>query len=99
MTFAFWCRKANLVRLKEQCTDTIGRIGKGIVFHIAPSNVPVNFAFSLAFGLLAGNGNVVRVSDKQFEQVSIICRNLNKLLQRSEYKVLQRQNSFIMIHI
>ena len=95
MTFAFWCRKANLVRLKEQYTDTIGRIGKGIVFHIAPSNVPVNFAFSLAFGLLAGNGNVVRVSDKQFEQVSIICRNLNNLLQKSEYKVLQRQNQVV----
>lgn len=95
MTFAFWCRKANLVRLKEQYTDTIGRIGKGIVFHIAPSNVPVNFAFSLAFGLLAGNGNVVRVSEKQFEQVSIICRNLNKFLQKGEYKVLQKQNQVV----
>ena len=95
MTFAFWCRKANLVRLKEQYTDAVGRIGKGIVFHIAPSNVPVNFAFSLAFGLLAGNGNVVRVSEKQFEQVSIICRNLNQLLQKSEYKVLQRQNQVV----
>ena len=42
--FAFWCRKANTKRLSEQLTRDGIRIGKGLVFHIAPSNVPVNFA-------------------------------------------------------
>jgi hypothetical protein len=43
------------------------------VFHIAPSNIPVNFAFSWIFGILSGNANVVRVPSKQFEQTEIIC--------------------------
>lgn len=40
--------------------------GRGVAFHIAPSNVAVNFAFSLAAGLLTGNANIVRLSSKPF---------------------------------
>jgi len=50
-----------------------GRIGRGLVFHIAPGNVAVNFAYSLAAGLLSGNANIVRLPSKQFEQVDLIC--------------------------
>ena len=64
MTFAFWCRKANLKKLKENFLDGITRLGRGLAFHITPSNVPINFAFSFAFGLLAGNSNVVRIPSK-----------------------------------
>src|SRR5574344_1952101 len=39
-TFAFFCRKAKLLKLKRQYTDASIRLGRGIVFHIAPSNVP-----------------------------------------------------------
>ena len=53
ITFAFFCRKANLLRLKTQYVDESLRLGRGIVFHIAPSNVPVNFGYSLVAGLLA----------------------------------------------
>ena len=46
-TFAFFCRKANLLQLKKRYNDDLVKLGRGIVFHIAPSNVPVNFAYSL----------------------------------------------------
>ena len=49
-----------------------------MAFHIAPSNVPVNFAVSFTSSLLAGNINVVRVSDKPFDQVTIIVDALKK---------------------
>ena len=80
VTFAFFCRKASLLRLKEEliCKDDI-RLGRGILFHIAPGNVPVNFAYTLVAGLLAGNRNVVRVSGKEFPQVDIIIRHIHKL--------------------
>lgn len=77
ITFGFFCRKANLLKLKEQYACTGLRLGLGIVFHIAPSNVPVNFAYSMVAGLLAGNVNVVRVSQKQFPQVDIIVKHMN----------------------
>ena len=75
-------RQAVLSYAKEY-KDAAKRLGRGIVFHIAPSNVPVNFAFSLAAGLLAGNKNIVRIPSKDFPQVRIICTEINNLL--SEY--------------
>ena len=72
-TFGFFCRRANILFLKKRydSEDNL-RVGRGIVFHIAPSNVPVNFAYSLISGMLAGNLNIVRVPSKKFEQVNII---------------------------
>ncbi len=79
-TFGFWCRKAALLQEKAKYDDVNERFGKGIVFHSTPSNVPVNFAFSFAAGLLAGNANIVRLPGKPFEQVNIICNAVNELL-------------------
>ena len=79
-TFGFWCRKAALLKEKEKYDDVMERFGKGIVFHSTPSNVPVNFAFSFAAGLLAGNANIVRLPGKPFEQVTIISDAINELL-------------------
>jgi len=79
-TFAFFCRRANILQIKERFSDEkIIRSGRGIVFHIAPSNVPVNFAYSLLCGLLAGNVNIVRVPSKDFEQVQMICSAITKI--------------------
>lgn len=74
VTFAFWIRRASAVRWKERFDKDDGdiRLGRGVAFHIAPSNVPVNYAYSLAVGLLTGNANVVRVPSKDFAQVRII---------------------------
>lgn len=91
MTFAFWCRRGNITKLKQEYPFLYNRVGRGMVFHIAPSNVPINFAYTLAFGLLAGNANVVRVSQKGFEQVDIVCRVLERVLQRQEYEFLRNQ--------
>ena len=79
-TFGFWCRKAALLQEKEKYDDVSERFGKGIVFHSTPSNVPVNFAFSFAAGLLAGNANIVRLPGKPFEQVGIISDAISRLL-------------------
>lgn len=73
ITFSFWIRKASLLEQKRAYDYQItNRIGRGVVFHIAPSNVPVNFAYSLIAGLLAGNANIIKVPSKKFEQVEII---------------------------
>jgi hypothetical protein len=87
VTFAFYCRKSNLRKLKRESANAEElRIGKGIVFHISPSNVPVNFAYSLISGLLAGNINIVRLPSKGFEQVDIIISELIELYQSSKHK-------------
>lgn len=81
ITFAYFCRKANLARLQEEYAGQLDdRLGRGVVFHIAPSNVPINFAYSLAAALLSGNGSVVKASSRDFPQTRIVCRAMEKLL-------------------
>jgi hypothetical protein len=84
--FAFWCRKANLARLeKTYSADADTRLGRGVAFHIAPSNVPVNFAYTLVCGMLSGNANVVRLPAKDFPQTEIIRDAIDKtMLEHSE---------------
>ena len=85
--FAFFCRKANILEIKKKyAADTSVRLGRGIVFHITPSNVPVNFAYSLLCGILAGNTNIVRVPSKEFEQVKLIVDAIEKLSHDESYK-------------
>jgi hypothetical protein len=88
VTFAFWCRKTSLVKMKAEHVSDGLRLGRGIVFHITPSNVPVNFAYSLAAGLLAGNANIVRVPTKRYPQVENICAAIRDLLEDPEFKAL-----------
>lgn len=96
VTLAFWLRKASTLKLRERFVREDGnlRLGRGVAFHIAPSNVPVNFAYSLAAGLLTGNANVVRVPSRPFEQVMIIVDAIQKALdemkEMSPYIVLVR---------
>ncbi|MBQ1390845.1 MAG: hypothetical protein IIY82_03785, partial [Firmicutes bacterium] len=82
VTLAFWMRKANLLGIEKEIPrkDFLRYIGRGMVFHIAPSNVPVNYAYSLITGLLAGNANVIKAPSKDFEQVTIVNRALRAAL-------------------
>lgn len=84
ITLGFWMRKSSVLALKERfVTDSSDiKIGRGVAFHIAPSNVPVNYAYSLLTGLLTGNANVVRIPSKDFPQVSIINKAINEALEQ-----------------
>ena len=81
VTFAFWIRKANVMELRDRFVREEGCVrGRGVAFHIAPSNVAVNYAYSLVTGLLTGNANIVRIPTKDFPQVSILNRTLQDAL-------------------
>jgi hypothetical protein len=89
VAFAFFIRKSNLLKVKQEIiSDTHIRLGKGLVFHIAPSNVPINFAYSLVAALLGGNSNIVKVSSKEFPQVCLLCSAISKLLSEEKHKSL-----------
>lgn len=89
MSYAYWIRRASLERAEETVYDKEMRIGRGVAFHIAPSNVPVNFAVSMTSSLLAGNITIVRVSNKEFEEVDIICSSIKKVLEKEEFTKLK----------
>lgn len=92
ITFAFWIRKGNLKKYEENFisrNSDNSRLGRGIVFHIAPSNVPINFAYSLVVGLLAGNANVVKVPSREFPQIDLICSSLDKLCNDRQWEAFK----------
>mgnify|MGYP001292460352 CR=1 FL=1 len=95
IAFAFWCRKANIAKLKTGFNNIETRLGLGMIFHITPSNVPVNFAFSFVFGLLSGNANIVRVPSNPFPQIDIICSAIRQLFLSDKYKEIKAMTSFI----
>lgn len=94
-SFAFWIRKSNLLAKKNTYHDQFYRRGLGLVVHIAPSNVPVNFAFSWAFGVLAGNSNLIRVPTKKYGQVEIILDSIRKVNDLPEFATISSSSGFV----
>ena len=88
-SFGFWCRRASLETMRRDYPEIDSRLGRGVLFHVGPANVPVNFAYSLVAGLLAGNANIVRVPSADFVQVRIIAQALDALLRNPAHQGLR----------
>jgi hypothetical protein len=86
VSFGFWCRENNIKKLFSNYSFFRNRMGRGTVLHITPSNVPTNFAYSMAFGLLSGNNNIVRLPSKNFLQVEALCSILKKISKKKTYE-------------
>ena len=93
--FSFWCRKANIEKYKKQFEDGKFRLGLGLAFHITPSNIPTNFAYSFTFGLLAGNANIVRIPTNNYPQVDIICNAIKSLFNKKKYQQIKKMNALV----
>ena len=89
-SLSFWCRKNNLDKIKKSFFSNEIRSGIELIFHVTPSNVPTNFMYSLIFGLLTGNSNIVKVPSKNFEQIEIICKIINKLLNKKKFRKIKK---------
>ena len=91
----FWCNKKNIDKLKKKHTSEKIRFGRGLVFHICPSNVPTNFIYSFFFGLLSGNSNIVKMPNKNFPEKKIILNIIRNLFKKDKYQKIKNSNSFI----
>jgi hypothetical protein len=88
IAFAYWIRSSNLDAAVERYSVESNRTGYGMCLHIAPSNVPLNFAYSLVCSLLAGNRNIVRVPSRRFPQVDFLLGRIRKILSSEEFQVV-----------
>ncbi len=89
ISIAFWFRKKNVLKLQKIFNDGEFKSAIGKVFHITPNNVPINFAYSLFFGLITGNSNIVKVPFKNYLQVEYLCKKMNILLKLSKFNILK----------
>lgn len=97
ITFGFFCRKANIEQIKKSYEGRLNNcLGRGVTFHIAPSNVPINFAYTLISGLLSGNRCIVRASSKDFPQTRLLCQIFNTISENKEFESLKNIFAIIM---
>lgn len=89
VSFAFWCRKSNIIKIKNSLKEN--RFGRGIVLHICPSNVAMNYAYSLVFGMIAGNTNIVRLPSIKFPQVNILNNIIKNQLKKKKFKIFNKR--------
>lgn len=85
-SFAFWCRKNHLIRWKVERKNGEYPRGIGMIFHIAPSNIPLLFAYSMVFGMLSGNGNVIRISQRTVGESKDLCEVIDQVMRKDKYK-------------
>lgn len=89
VTLAFWLRHNNVKKIAAQYADMRNSLGRGLIFHIAPGNTALAFAYSLITGLLTGNTNIIRLPSRSFAQGQLFCDVLNNLL-HSESEIATR---------
>jgi len=90
-----WCNKKRIESLKKNFQEDEIRLGRGLIFHICPANVPTNFIYSFFFGLLSGNSNIVKVPSKDFNEKKIILSKIQYLFKKKKYNKLSKTNCFI----
>lgn len=91
VSLGYWMRKSNLIRLDESFNDGIFRVGLGTILHIAPENVPLNFAYSLCVGLLSGNSNIVRLPTRNTQETEMFIEYLNSVLEKLKGEEVSRR--------
>jgi len=92
IAFAYRMRRQALLELQAslQPSGTGGVLrGRGLALHFAPANVDTIFLYSLMLSLLAGNANVVRLSSRTGEQVSLVLDLLAARLDDPAYAALR----------
>jgi hypothetical protein len=98
---AFWLRKANLLKLKEEnkhlfVSDLYNISPLGKVFHVCPANVDTMFIYSLTVSVLMGNKNLLRVSSRMdAPHVVLLFDIINHTINQENYKVFSNYINII----
>ncbi len=98
MALAFWMRKSHIKVLHEYFKkQESGKVllGRGVVFHMAPSNVDTIFVYSWFISLLVGNSNILRISNKENIQIDILLNIISSVLDNEKYQELQSMVTII----
>ncbi len=91
-SFGFWCRKNNLKILKKKFNKNKDDIGVGLIFHVPSSNIPVLPLYSLAFGVLTGNSNIIRIPK---QNIVYLKKVISVIREEFKSKNLHLNNLFI----
>jgi hypothetical protein len=94
VALAYWLRASNIRRLIKDFEAGVQSwvpVPKGLVFHIAPSNVDTIFVYSWFLSLLCGNRNIVRLSSKASPASNMLTQAINVCLEKPEFKEIAKR--------
>ena len=91
----FWLRPSHLRHLANAVSQKDRRLGRGLIFHIAPANMPAVFAYSLCLSLLGGNSNIVRLPSRLVPSVAPVCHIIDSIWQDESFAALRNQNAIL----
>lgn len=92
IVLANFFKAANIAKLQTELDRKGSTIyaGRGLVFHLAPSNVDSVFLYSSLISILCGNVNIIRISGNAGEQVQFILNKINNLISRGRAEIGER---------
>lgn len=95
VALGFWLRPAHLKQLQQQANQQNALlIPAGLVLHITPGNVDSLFAYSWLLSLLAGNHNLIRLSNKAGAVQKVLLETIHSLLRQPRFERIRQQNYF-----
>jgi hypothetical protein len=96
MAMAHWFRLANLRKMRDEFQASQRPqsvfVRRGVVFHLAPSNVDSVFIYSWLISLLCGNNNIARVSRRRSEQMRMFFAIVAELLTQASFSAIALGN-------
>lgn len=96
---AFWLRPAALARMARdfQAGLPTGALAvpRGLVLHVPPANVDTLFVYSWVPALLAGNRNLVRLSERGGPAAQVLLESLGTLLDTPEAAAVAQTTAFV----
>jgi hypothetical protein len=99
MALAYWLRKGNVLPMVSDFQGSLQVnqviVPRGLSFHVAPSNVDSIFCYSWAMSMLAGNSNIVRVSQSHSEQVMRLLEVIRACMEPEDYREIRSRNKII----
>jgi hypothetical protein len=98
VALAFWLRRGSFGRLasEKQAEFAAGLVlARGLVFHIAPSNVDTIFVYSWFLSLMCGNKNILRLSSRRSMQQELLIDALRDTLEAPEFASINERVSIV----
>ncbi|MBN2895270.1 MAG: hypothetical protein JXK05_05210 [Campylobacterales bacterium] len=95
---AFWMREAHIKQLRQRFEAQMGErvwIGRGVAFHIAPTNVDTIFIYSWFLSMLCGNSNIIRISPNSGAQTTMLLEAVSSLLDEPRFEPLRERIAII----
>jgi len=95
VSLAYWMRKSHIHQIMQEYRQHYRHsipMPRGVVLHIAPTNVDSIFMYSWFLALLTGNVNIIRLSSRSQPQQHLLLELLNNIFHNEIFEPIRKRN-------